>query len=149
MTKPSTDDPVVSSTELSAQHRVTFVRSELSILVRPGETIVEALRRHGLRTRYKCRRGGCGVCRATVVSGEVTYPSGVCLDVVRGDDAPAADGFARCLPCRAVPASDVRLLLGPEDDVVDVLATVLRTNRPPHQGGADVPVPTRRSNLCQ
>lgn len=118
-------------------HLVTLSPTGVQVHVRCDETIVDALRRQGLRTRYKCRRGGCGACRATVLSGELCYPTAVCHDVVEG--SPAADGTeaARCLPCRAVPLSDVHLLLDPSDDVVDMFGTVLpRTGGPTPAGGA-------------
>lgn len=104
--------------------RVTFSPSGITVLVEPGETVVDGLRRQGLRTRYKCRRGGCGVCRATVLSGQVTYPTFVSQDVIAGD-ATCSEEHDQCLPCRAVPETDVHLLLGPKDKVIDVLGGVL------------------------
>lgn len=103
---------------------VTVLPSSTTISVRPGETIVDALRRHGLRTRYKCRRGGCGVCRAKLVAGDVTYRTAVCPSVLEEGGADAAT--SHCLPCRAVPASDVVIELGPQDRLVDVLSCFAR-----------------------
>lgn len=115
----------------SSTHLVTLSPTEVQVRVIEGETIVDALRRQGLRTRYKCRRGGCGACRATVIAGELCYPTTVCQDVVNGGSPPPdEDCTTKCLPCRAVPLSDVHLLLDPSDDVIDVLGTVL-----PRAGG--------------
>lgn len=105
---------------------VTLLPSGTTFLVEADETVVDGLRRHGLRTRYKCRRGGCGVCRATLVSGEITYPSGVCVAVLEEDREASEAGpdQGACLPCRAVPVSDLVIELGPHDSVVDVLGAV-------------------------
>ena len=37
--------------------------------VRPGESALAALLRHGRFVRYGCKHGGCGTCRARLVSG--------------------------------------------------------------------------------
>lgn len=105
---------------------VTLLPSGTTFLVEADETVVDGLRRHGLRTRYKCRRGGCGVCRATLVRGEITYPSGVCAAVLEEDEPTPESGphGGACLPCRAVPVSDLVIELGPHDSVVDVLGAV-------------------------
>jgi len=117
---------VRASQQDPTSHLVTIFPAGVKVLVREGETIVDALRRQGLRTRYKCRRGGCGACRATVLAGELSYPTAVCQDVVAGADlSPVEDRGTKCLPCRAVPQSDVDLMLDPSDDVIDVLGAVL------------------------
>jgi ferredoxin len=121
--------------------QVTVSPSGVSLLVRAEETIVEALRRQGYRTRYKCRRGGCGVCRAILVSGEVSYPAGVCQDVVDGEPScglPSDVGHALrwCLPCRAVPETDVHIELGRADRVINVLGAVLLTPEGSQAAGA-------------
>lgn len=105
---------------------VTLLPSGTTFLVEADETVVDGLRRHGLRTRYKCRRGGCGVCRATLISGQITYPSGVCATVLEQDEETSGARPHRdaCLPCRAVPESDLVIELGPHDSVVDVLGAV-------------------------
>jgi len=119
--------------------RVTFSPSGITVFVEPGETVVDGLRRQGLRTRYKCRRGGCGVCRAIVLSGRVSYPTGVSQDVIAGSGAPGAGGQHQCLPCRAVPEADVHLLLGPTDKVTNVLGGILpSTATPPYPNRPEV-----------
>jgi ferredoxin len=130
-------------------HLVTIFPAEVQVQVRDGETIVDALRRHGLRTRYKCRRGGCGACRATVLTGELSYPKNVCQDVVDGSDAARDQECGKkCLPCRAVPRSDVDLLLDPSDDVIDVLGAVLPRAAGPTPVEGDPHGSYERSNPC-
>jgi ferredoxin len=109
--------------------RTVMIRPDgVDIVVRERETIVDALRRQGLRTRYKCRRGGCGACRAILVEGEVTYPKPVSETVVDGPH-PRPD-VRNCLPCRATPVTDVVIELGPRDRIVNVL-TGLGATQPP------------------
>jgi len=116
--------------------RVTLSPANISILARPGETVVEALRRQGYRSRYKCRRGGCGVCRATLLEGEISYPAGVCEQVLSGNEQ-TVDHNSRpraCLPCRAVPETDVHIELGPTDRVIHVLAAMYPSKASPNIG---------------
>jgi ferredoxin len=130
-------------------HLVTLHPAGVQVRVEDGETIVDALRRHGLRTRYKCRRGGCGACRATVLSGELTYAATVCQDVVDGTAAsPDQACGTKCLPCRAVPRSDVDLLLDPSDDVMDVLGAVLPRAAGPTPAEGAAPGSHEGSNPC-
>jgi len=120
----------------SDDRRVTLSPVNISILAQPGETVVDALRRQGYRSRYKCRRGGCGVCRATLLEGEVSYPAGVSEQVLFGNE-PTIDHNAcprACLPCRAVPETDVHIELGPTDRVIHVLAAMYPSKASPHIG---------------
>jgi CDP-4-dehydro-6-deoxyglucose reductase len=43
------------------------------LTARRGETLLEAGLREGLPMPYECRNGGCGVCKATLAYGEVSY----------------------------------------------------------------------------
>ena len=112
--------------ERSDERRVTLSPGNITIFARPGETVVDALRRQGYRSRYKCRRGGCGVCRATLLAGEITYPAGVCEQVLSGNSQPTDHSACPrpCLPCRAIPETDVHIELGPTDRVTHVLAAM-------------------------
>ncbi|MET0494749.1 MAG: 2Fe-2S iron-sulfur cluster-binding protein [Actinoplanes sp.] len=82
---------------------VTVLPDRIEATLRPGETIVDGLRRSGWRSPYKCRRGGCGVCKSRLAAGQVSYPLPVAESVLSA--AEKADGL--CLPCRAVPVTDV------------------------------------------
>ncbi|WP_456418241.1 CDP-6-deoxy-delta-3,4-glucoseen reductase [Thiolapillus sp.] len=67
-----------------------------------GETILDAAIRQDIGLPYGCRNGFCGACIATLLAGEIEYPQGApdkLLDA--SDDA--------CLPCQAVPVSDVEI----------------------------------------
>lgn len=75
--------------------------------VREGESLLSALNRSGYGYKTGCRRGGCGVCKAELVSGAVDYPVTVSDDVLSPEDRQAGS----CLPCRAVPAGDVVIRL--------------------------------------
>ncbi|PBC51874.1 ferredoxin [Rhodococcus sp. ACS1] len=77
----------------------------------PRETVVEAVRRAGYRIRYACRRGGCGACKATLVSGEVIYSAVIVDELIS-----TAQGEERtCLPCQAIPVGDIKIRLHPRD----------------------------------
>lgn len=86
------------------------------------ECIVDALRRAGIRSPYKCRRGGCGVCKGRLLHGTVTYPAAVAESVL--SRAEQDNGY--CLPCRAVPTSDVVLEVRPGP-----VRALLATTSPP------------------
>ncbi|MEN0139395.1 MAG: 2Fe-2S iron-sulfur cluster-binding protein [Rhodococcus sp. (in: high G+C Gram-positive bacteria)] len=107
------------TTPTGGARTVTIRPDGVAIVVRERETIVDALRRQGLRTRYKCRRGGCGACRATLVEGRVGYHTPVSDTVVNGP-TPQPDTRS-CLPCRATPLTDVIIELGPRDRIINVL----------------------------
>ena len=85
--------------------------ADVLVSVNPGESIVEAVRRHGDRTRYSCRRGGCGACKADLLAGELTYPLPIAESVL----SPAERAAGKCLPCRAQPAGDVVIRLAAGD----------------------------------
>ena len=70
--------------------------------VAPGETILAAALRQGIGLPYGCRNGQCGSCAATLLAGEVDYPEAK----TEALDGRAADA---CLPCQAVPRSDLVL----------------------------------------
>ncbi len=78
------------------------------LVVRPGETLLEAGLRAGIELPYECRNGGCGVCRCSILQGSVDYgayqPSAL-------PDALRARGEA--LLCCATPLSDLEVALDP------------------------------------
>jgi NAD(P)H-flavin reductase/ferredoxin len=51
--------------------RMTLHPGRHAVLVRPGETLLDAALRARVAVPFECRNGGCGVCRATVLNGEV------------------------------------------------------------------------------
>lgn len=87
---------------------LTVLPAGHSVDVRTDETIVDALGRAGWRSRYSCRRGGCGVCKALVIEGQVRHTFPVAGDVLTADEISAG----LCLPCRATPVTDTTVALG-------------------------------------
>lgn len=86
---------------------------DVEVESRPGEAILGALCRRGYTYRFGCRRGGCGVCKVQLVSGEVSYAKPVSETVLPERDR--LDGV--CLSCRAVPLSDVVIRLDGADQL--------------------------------
>lgn len=88
----------------SAAFRVSLHDSPGQVLVRPGETILEAGLREGVAMPYECRNGACGVCVCTVMHGSV--------DPGQYQQAalpPAAREQGRVLMCCARPLSDLEI----------------------------------------
>lgn len=73
---------------------IEFRRSNLTIVAQPGETILEAGLRGGVKLDYSCTVGGCGACKVRMVSGAVGIDEPNCLS-----DAEKADGYT--LSCSA------------------------------------------------
>lgn len=111
---------------------VTVLPAGVGVTTASGESIVDALRRAGWRSPYRCRRGGCGACKARLVSGGVAYAGPVADSVLSPDDRAAG----LCLPCRAVPTGDV--VIEVDAPLRAVLATVGSAGprpAPPEQEG--------------
>lgn len=64
----------------------------------PGDTILEALRRAGLRAPFNCQQGNCGTCIARVTEGTAAMRANNALD-----DDEVEEGWV--LTCQAVPTS--------------------------------------------
>ena len=86
---------------------------DVEVEIQPGEPILGALCRRGYTYKFGCRRGGCGVCKVLLVSGQVAYPKAVAETVLPESDRH--DGV--CLSCRAVPITDVVIRLDAEDQL--------------------------------
>lgn len=87
--------------------RLTIADTDVELRTLPGETILAGLHRSGYAGNTGCRRGGCGICKVDLVSGQVDYPETVAEEVLSGDER--ARGV--CLICRAVPAEDAVIAL--------------------------------------
>ncbi len=81
---------------------VTIQPSGRRFRVETGETVLDAAIRQDVGLPYGCRNGFCGACLATLVEGVVEYPEG------EPDKLMEAPENA-CLPCQAVPRSDLVL----------------------------------------
>jgi len=67
--------------------QVQLARSGLSLRVPDGQTLLHALREHGVPMPSSCEQGACGTCRVTVLDGEPDHRD-VCLnraERARGD----------------------------------------------------------------
>lgn len=82
---------------------VVVLPLDLRVAVDETETIIDGLRRRGVRTPYACRRGGCGACKCQLLDGAVRYDKPVADSVLSTDERD----LGLCLPCRAIPTSDV------------------------------------------
>ena len=80
-----------------------------TVHARFGETILDAGLRSELNLPYECRNGGCGMCKCTVLNGEVD--AGVYQESVLGA-AERAKG--RVLMCCATPLTDIEIEYEPQ-----------------------------------
>ena len=77
---------------------------ERIVVARAGETALEAGLREGLPMPFDCRNGGCGVCKATLLEGEVR------LRAYQETALPPAERAAgRILLCCAEPVGDLEI----------------------------------------
>ena len=83
-------------------HIVTLAASGKHFEVQAGETVLEAAQRAGLALSYSCLAGVCGSCKATLISGECTYPRNPPAALSAAERARDA-----VLLCQAVPNSDL------------------------------------------
>lgn len=82
-----------------------------TVYLTPDETVLGGLYKAGFAYTVGCRRGGCGICKVDLVSGEVSYERTVADTVLT--DAERATGT--CLSCRAVPVGDITIALRGEE----------------------------------
>ena len=92
-----------------------------TIYLRSGETVLDGLYTAGYAYRVGCRRGGCGICKVDLVSGDVTYSRIVADSVLPEEER--AQGI--CLSCRAVPEGDITIEL--RDDELRLINPLLRS----------------------
>lgn len=85
--------------------------STVTVACGPGETVLAALRRSVARPKLGCRRGGCGICKVTLLAGSVSYERVVAESVL----TPAERTEGVCLTCRAIPESDLVVELREEE----------------------------------
>ena len=86
-----------------APFRVELARTGGSVLVTPGETVLEAVRAAGVELLSSCMQGTCGTCETTVIDGLVEHRDALLTDQERA----AGD---RMFPCVSRSCGD-RLLL--------------------------------------
>lgn len=82
-----------ASADTEAGQPARFLPSGAEVIVRPGETLLEAASRAGLALPFSCREGICGTCRLRKLSGEVQMDdNGGLFD----DEIAAGDILACC-----------------------------------------------------
>jgi ferredoxin-NADP reductase len=89
-----------ASAPLAAHIRLAGTGKTLDAM--PGETLLEALERHGCVATSSCRAGECGVCQLRVLSGKVQAPDSAGL-------TPEEQAHGYVLSCVAQPIGDVTL----------------------------------------
>src|SRR5690606_35920184 len=90
--------------------------------VRAGETLLDAGLRAEIPLPYECRSGGCGVCKATLIGGDIEM-SGYQPTALSEDERRAG----RILLCCARALSDVEFEY--EDHAAAAAATQIRSYR--------------------
>lgn len=106
--------------------RLTVAGTDIQLQLLPGEAILAGLHRNGYAVNAGCRRGGCGICKADLEDGKVSYPQVVADTVLSQQER--TDGV--CLICRAVPDGDVAVAIPPDFKlrcVAPFLATLSRS----------------------
>lgn len=87
-------------------HRVRLEPSQREFGVQDGESLLAAGLRQGFALPFGCQSGGCGSCRARLVSGRTKYPGGRAPALSEGE---VAAGYV--LMCLAHAETDVALHL--------------------------------------
>jgi ferredoxin-NADP reductase len=82
--------------------RIRLSQSGAVLSAHPGETLLEALERHGYAPSFSCRAGACGTCRLRLLAGQVRGGDGAGL-------SPAEKASGYVLSCVAEPSGDVAL----------------------------------------
>jgi CDP-4-dehydro-6-deoxyglucose reductase len=90
--------------------RLTIADTDIQLQVQAGEAVLAALHRNGYAVNAGCRRGGCGICKAALIDGTVSYPQVVADTVL----SPQEQSDGVCLICRAVPDEDVAVAIPPD-----------------------------------
>jgi len=85
---------------------ITLLPFEKQFTCNDDETILQAAIRQGYNLRYGCKHGGCGMCKALLVEGEVEQEGASSFALL---DFERAQGLA--LLCSAYPVSDVSIEL--------------------------------------
>ena len=89
-----------SPDEKKASYTVDFQLSNKTVdQVDPSLTLLEAAEEAGVAIESGCRAGSCGTCLTAILSGEVEYIEEAGIDIESGS----------CLPCIAVPKSNIKL----------------------------------------
>ena len=97
-------------------YTITLLPFEKQFTCGDNETILQAAIRQGFNLRYGCKHGGCGMCKAQVVEGDVDNTEASSFALL---DFERQQGFS--LLCCAYPESDVSIELWDYDEADLVL----------------------------
>lgn len=92
-------------------YTITLLPFEKQFICNDNEPILQAAIRQGINLRYGCKHGGCGMCKALVVEGDVDNEEASSYALL---DFERQQGFS--LLCCAYPESDVTLELWDYDE---------------------------------
>jgi len=92
-------------------YTITLLPFEKQFICEDNETILQAAMRQGINLRYGCKHGGCGMCKALVVEGDVDNEEASSYALL---DFERQQGFS--LLCCAYPESDVAIELWDYDE---------------------------------
>ena len=99
--------PRGSQVAAASEARVVILRAgvpERSVVVAPGQTLLEAGLEAGEAMPFSCAMGGCGACKVKLVAGEVSMDEPSCLS-----DQERAAGYV--LACVGRPKGDVTVAI--------------------------------------
>jgi CDP-4-dehydro-6-deoxyglucose reductase len=91
---------------VSETYTITLLPMGEAMPCAPGETVLGAMLRSGVRVYYGCTGGGCGVCKMCLISGHLDYGR---YSVAVLPEAERGEGFF--LSCQAKPVSDLTIHL--------------------------------------
>lgn len=94
--------PKQRTRETAAQ--LTVHPGNRTVAAREGESVLDAGLRNGLPLPFECRNGGCGLCKATLLAGEIDY--GLYQKTALPDPERARGNF---LMCCATPVTDIEV----------------------------------------
>ena len=92
-------------------YTITLLPFEKQFTCGDNETVLQAAIRQGFNLRYGCKHGGCGLCKAQVVEGEMDNSEASSFALL---DFERQQGFS--LLCCAYPESDVSIELWDYDE---------------------------------
>ena len=92
---------------------ITLAGEDVTLEGRENESVCDTLLRAGYTMRLACRRGGCGLCRVHIDSGETVYKAPVADAAL-----PMAEReLGIVLGCRAVPTCDITISVPADENL--------------------------------
>jgi ferredoxin len=88
------------------EHRIIIEGDGQPVEAQEGETVLDALLRHGVLFPYSCQTGNCGTCKCEYVSGEIVE-----LEHSELALSPAERARGLVLACRTRVRGNLRLRL--------------------------------------